>query len=67
VICREPLDANQLAAKVFESLVIEAEASLDTAIRDAALGDEAPDDLFQYSRKIHDHAPACCTLISSRV
>ena len=41
------LSADQLAAEFFESVVIETEAELDTAIRDAALGDEAPEDFFQ--------------------
>jgi hypothetical protein len=45
-IRRQPLDADQLAAEVFECVVIEAENSLYPARGDAALGDEAPEDLF---------------------
>jgi hypothetical protein len=55
-IRRHPLDADQLATEFFETLVIEIEAELDTAIRDAALGDEAPEDLLQHPLKVHASA-----------
>jgi len=38
---------------VFEGIVVEVEASFYPAIGDAALGDEAPEDLFQHPRKVH--------------
>ena len=56
-IRRQPLNADQLAAEFFESVIIETEAELDTAIGNAALGDEAPDDLFQHLFKVHASAP----------
>ena len=46
-----------LATDFFETVVIETEVELDTAIRDAALGDETPEDLFQYLIKVHPSAP----------
>jgi hypothetical protein len=61
-IRRHLLDADQLAAERFESIVIETEAELDSAIRDAALRDETPEDLLQHARKIHGDGrslPAC--------
>ncbi len=48
---------NQLAPDIFEGIVVEAETSLYPAIGDAALGDEAPEDLFQHPRKVHASAP----------
>ncbi len=56
-IDRQPLDADQLAPEFFDTVVIETEAELDTAIRDAAFGDEAPEDLLQYPCKVHVSAP----------
>src|SRR5208282_3548546 len=55
-IGRDSLDADQLTTEFFETIVIESEAELDTAIGDAALGDEAPDDLFQDLLKVHASA-----------
>ena len=43
---RQPLEAAQLATQFFETVVIEAEVELDTAIGDAAFRDEAPEDFF---------------------
>ncbi len=48
---------DQLAPDVVEGVVVEPEAALDPAIRDAALGDEAPEDLFQDLLKVHASAP----------
>ena len=56
-IGRQPLEADQLTTEFFETIVIESEAELDTAIGDAALGDEAPDDLLQDLLKVHASAP----------
>ena len=42
---RDPLDPDQLATEFFQTIVIESKAELDAAIGDAALGDEAPEDL----------------------
>ena len=53
----DPFDPDQLTTEFFETIVIESEAELDTAIGDAALGDEAPDDLFQDLLKVHASAP----------
>src|SRR5262249_28471460 len=53
----QPLEADQLTTEFFETIVIESEAELDTAIGDPALGDEAPDDLFQDLLKVHASAP----------
>jgi hypothetical protein len=61
-IRRHPLDADQLAAELFESIVIETEAELDAAKRDADLRDETLEDLLQHARKIHGDGcslPAC--------
>ena len=44
-IRRYPLDADQFATEFFETIIIETKAELDPAIGDAALGDEAPEDL----------------------
>ena len=49
--------ADQLATEFFETVVIETEIEPDTAIGDAALGDEAPKDLFQDLIKVHASAP----------
>ena len=49
--------ADQLATEFFETVVIETEIEPDTAIGDAALGDEAPEDLFQDLLKVHASAP----------
>ena len=62
-IRRQPLDADQLATEFFETIVIETEAELDTAIGDAALGDEAPDDLLQHLLKVHASAPVAATFV----
>ena len=56
-ICRDSLDPDQLTTEFFETIVIESEAELNTAIGDAALGDEAPDDLFQDLLKVHALPP----------
>ena len=56
-IRRQPLDADQLATEFFQTVVVETEVESDTAIRDAALGDETPEDLFQYLIKVHASAP----------
>ena len=56
-IGRNLLDPDQLTTEFFEAIVIESEAELDTAIGDAALGDEAPDDLLQDLLKVHASAP----------
>ena len=56
-IGRDALDDDQLATEFFETVVIETEAELDPAIGDAALGDEAPEDLFQDPLKVHAFAP----------
>ena len=46
-----------LSATLQETLVIETEVEPDTAIRDAALGDEAPENLLQDLIKVHAAAP----------
>jgi hypothetical protein len=56
---------DQLAPKVVERVVVEAEGSLKPAIGDAALGDEAPEDLFQDLLKIHASAPFAATFVLS--
>ena len=56
-IRRHPLDADQLTTEFFQTIVIESEAELDSAIGDAALGNEAPDDLLQDLLKVHASAP----------
>ena len=56
-IGRQPLDADQLATEFFQTLVIETEAEPNPAIRNAALGDETPEDLFQHPPKVHVPAP----------
>jgi hypothetical protein len=56
-ICRDSLDPDQLTTEFFETIVIESEAKLDTAMGDAALGHEAPDDLFQDLLEVHASAP----------
>jgi hypothetical protein len=61
-IGRELLDPDQLATEFFETVVIETEVEPDTAIGDAALGDEAPEDLFQDLIKVHAPAPVCRSL-----
>ena len=53
----QPLEADQLTTEFFETIVIKSEAELDTAIGDAALGNEAPDDLLQDLLKVHASAP----------
>jgi hypothetical protein len=58
-----PLDPDQLATEFFETVVIEAEGELYPAIGDAALGDEAPEDLFQDPRKIHSFAPLAAAFV----
>jgi hypothetical protein len=62
-IGRESLDPDQLATEFFETVVIEAEGELYPAIGDAALGDEAPEDLFQDPRKIHSFAPLAAAFV----
>ncbi len=62
-IGRESLDPDQLATEFFETVVIEAEGELYPAIGDAALGDEAPEDLFQDPRKIHTFAPLAAAFV----
>jgi hypothetical protein len=53
---------DQFAADVFEGLVVEVETSFYPAIGHAALGDEAPEDLFQHPRKVHASALVRCDL-----
>ena len=53
---------NYHAPDVFEGVVVEAETSLYPAIGDAALGDEAPDHLFQDLLKVHASALVRCDL-----
>jgi len=53
----QPLEADQLTTEFFETIVIKSEAELDTTIGDAALGNEAPDDLLQDLLKVHASAP----------
>ncbi|MBV8934776.1 MAG: hypothetical protein JO320_10255 [Alphaproteobacteria bacterium] len=48
---------HQFAPDVVEGVVVEAEDSLDPAIGDAALGDEASEDFFQDLLKVHASAP----------
>jgi len=55
-IRRHPLDDDQLTTQFFETVIIETKAELDPAIGDAALGDEAPEDLFQDLIKVHASA-----------
>jgi hypothetical protein len=55
-ICRHLLDADQLAAQLFDRVVIEAVTELYTAIGNAALGHEAPKHFLQYAGEIHDGA-----------
>ena len=50
---RDPLDPDQLATQFFETVMIETKAQLNPAIGDAALSDEASEDLFQHPRKVH--------------
>jgi hypothetical protein len=61
-ISRQPLNANQLAAKLFDSVVIETVAEPYGAIGNAALGDEAPEDLLQDPGEIHDAARRLSTV-----
>jgi len=56
-IRRHLLDDDQLATQFFETVVIETKAELYPAIGDAALGDEAPDDLFQDLLKVQRFRP----------
>jgi hypothetical protein len=56
-IRRHPLDDDQLATQFFETILIETKAELDAAIGDAALGDEAPEDLLQHPLKVHASVP----------
>ena len=55
---------DQFAAKVFDSLVIEAEYPFYPARGDAALGDEAPEGLFQDLLKVHGSAPLAATYVA---
>jgi len=48
---------DHFAPDVFEGIVVEVETSFYPAIGHAALGDEAPEDLFQHPRKVHVSAP----------
>ncbi|MGA8479006.1 MAG: hypothetical protein WB696_13700, partial [Chthoniobacterales bacterium] len=56
-IGRESLDPDQLATEFFETVIVETKAELNPAIGDAALGDEAPEDLLQHPLKVHASAP----------
>jgi hypothetical protein len=47
----QPLEGDQLASEFFETVVIESEAELDTAVGDAALGNKSPDDFFRTCSK----------------
>jgi hypothetical protein len=51
-IGRASLDPDQLTTEFFETIVIESEAELDTA-----LGNETPEDFFQDLLKVHASAP----------
>ena len=62
-IRRHPFDADQLTTQFLESVVIETEVEPDTAIGDAALGDQAPEDLFQDLIKVHVSAPFAATFV----
>ena len=53
-IRRQPLDADQLAAKLFDGVVVKPKAELDPAVGDPALGKQAPDNFLQYPRELHD-------------
>ena len=55
-IGRESLDPDQLATEFFETVIVETKAELNPAIGDAALGDEAPEDLLQHPLKVHASA-----------
>ena len=59
----QPLEGDQLTTGLFETVIIESEAELDTAIGDAALGNEAPDDLLQDLLKVHASAPFAATFV----
>src|SRR5262249_36073899 len=59
----QPLEGDQLTTEFFETIVIESEAELDTAIGDAPLGNKAPDDLLQDLLKIHASAPFAATFV----
>ena len=56
-VSRNPLDPDQLTAEFFQTILIESEAELDSAIGDAAFGDQAPDNLLQDLLKVHASAP----------
>jgi hypothetical protein len=49
-------DADQLAAKLFDRVVIETVTEPYTTIGNATLGHEAPQHFLQYSGEIHDGA-----------
>jgi hypothetical protein len=57
------VDPRRFATEFFETLVIEAEGELYPAIGDAALGDEAPENLFQDPRKINTFAPLAALFV----
>jgi hypothetical protein len=65
-IGRQSLEADQLTTEFFETIVIESEAELDTAIGDALLGNEAPEDLLQHLLKVHASAPVAAAFARSR-
>jgi hypothetical protein len=48
---------DHFAPDVFQGIVVEVETSFYPAIGDAALGDEAPENLFQHPRKVRVPAP----------
>ncbi len=63
-IRRHPLDGDQLATQFFETVIIETKAELNPAIRDAALGEEAPEDLLQHPLKVHASVPFTVTFVA---
>jgi hypothetical protein len=48
----------------FETVIIETKAELNPAIGDAALGDEAPEDLLQHPLKVHASVPFTATFVA---
>ena len=63
-IGRHPLDDDQLATEFFETVIIETKAELYPAIGDAALGDEAPEDILQHPLKVQLPSPFTATFVA---
>jgi len=55
---------DQLATQFFETVIIETKAQLNPAIGNAALGDEAPEDLLQHPLKVHASVPFTGTCVA---